>query len=138
MEKGVGFFGFFQILFGGGSLFYGIGTLSYFFLTNPALNNLETLPESITEFLSDPFFAFFTMPYLAPYFFLTGAIAVVFGLLTFVIGYRLNKETKFYTGVVSAEQSKWGNGLMVSFLIFMVLMTVAYLAHGITLQLGGL
>ena len=137
MDRGIGFLGFFQILFGGGSLFYGFGTLGFYLLTNPAITPVETLPAVWKDFLNDPLLKFFSMPYLAPYFFLVGIVAIISGALILSMGYKLNGVTKLYSGVFSDEQEKWSNGIMNVFLVFAVLSGIVFLLHGIAIQLGG-
>ena len=78
------------------------------------------------------------MPYLAPYFFLIGVIAIIAGGLILFMGYRLNGATKLYSGVFSEEQNRWSNRVMNVFLLFAFLSSIVYLLHGIAIQLGGL
>ena len=77
------------------------------------------------------------MPYLAPYFFLVGIVAIISGALILSMGYKLNGVTKLYSGVFSDEQEKWSNGIMNVFLVFAVLSGIVFLLHGIAIQLGG-
>ena len=138
MNRGIGFLGFFQLLFGGGSLLYGFGTLGFYILTNPDILPVESLPAVWKDFLNDSLLKFFSMPYLAPYFFLIGLIAIVAGILILFMGYQLNRATKLYSGIFSAEQNIWTNRVMNIFLLFAFLSSVVYLLHGIVIQLGGL